>query len=120
MHLYNVYSQRMSAYVQYASSDLQTPGPDFVSPYQDLGPGSRPLADLYDNGNTIIVFDNSETHCIHDSLISARGEWESRWRRLPFYITNDLLGENEAALECMKIITQGTLCCLPSGGLTYV
>lgn len=62
---------------------------------------------MYDNGNTIIMFDNSHTRSIEDTLLSARGEWESRWRRLPFYMTRDkdtdldLLG-----LECMKAITQ--------------
>ena len=108
VHRYNVYSQRLSVYVQYAASDLQIPGPDFVSPYQGLEHSSRPLEELYDNGSTIIIFDNSETRSIYDSLIPARGEWESRWRRLPFYLTNDYPEKNEQmTLECMKIITQG-------------
>jgi len=108
VHRYNVYSQRLSVYVQYAAPDLQTPGPDFISPYQGLEHGSRPLEELYDNGSTIIIFDNSETRSIYDSLIPARGEWESRWRRLPFYLSNDYKEEDEQmALDCMKIITQG-------------
>ncbi|CUS11241.1 unnamed protein product [Tuber aestivum] len=107
VHRYNVFSQRLSAYVQYAAPDLPTPGPDFESPYQGLEHGSRPLQELYDNGSTVILFDNSETRSIYDSLISARGEWESRWRRLPFYFTNDDPEEDgQMALECMKIITQ--------------
>ncbi|KAG0643438.1 hypothetical protein HOY80DRAFT_1007433 [Tuber brumale] len=104
---YNVHSQRLSVYVQYAAPGLQTPGPDVVSPYQGLEHGARPVQELYDNGNTIIVFDDSATTSIYDSLISARGEWESRWRRLPFYLANDHPEEDEEmALECMKIITQ--------------
>ncbi|CAZ79658.1 unnamed protein product [Tuber melanosporum] len=106
VHRYNVYSQRLSVYVQYAAPGLQTPGPDVVSPYQCLEHG-RPVQELYDNGSTIIVFDSSETGSIYDSLISARGEWESRWRRLPFYLANDYPDEDEKmTLECMKVITQ--------------
>ena len=102
---YNVYSQRLSVYVQCAASDLQVPGPDFISPYQ----GSRHLEERYDNGSTIIIFDNSETGSIYDSLIPARGEWESRWRKLQFYLTSDFkCRENEQlVLECMMIVTQG-------------
>ncbi|RPA89268.1 hypothetical protein L873DRAFT_1722655 [Choiromyces venosus 120613-1] len=107
VHRYNVFSQRFSVYVQYAASDLQTPGPDIESPYKGLEHGSRPLQKLYDNGSTIIVFDNSDTHSIYDTLISARGEWESRWRRLPFYLTNGRPeAEGQITSECMKIITQ--------------
>lgn len=103
MHLYNVFSQRLSVYVQYHADDLQTPGPDFVSPYRSV---SR-LEDHYDNGNTIIVFDNSQTKSIEDTLLPARGEWESRWRRLPFYMThNPGMAPEEVTLECMKAITQ--------------
>ena len=104
---YNVYSQRLSVYVQYAASDLQTPWPGIESPYC-LEDGSRPLGELYDNGNTIIIFDNSMTRSIYDSLISARGEWESRWRRLPFYLADDYQEDGEQmTLDCMRVITQG-------------
>ena len=105
---YNVYSQRLSVYVQYVASDIQAPGPDIASPYQDLERSSRPLDVMYDNGSTIIIFDNSETCSVHDSLISARGEWEIRWRRLPFYITSNTYEDDERmTLDCMKAITQG-------------
>jgi len=105
---YNVYSQRLSVYVQHVASDLRAPELESLSPYQGLERSSRPLDVVYDNGSTIIIFDNPETCSIHDSLISARGELESRWRRLPFYLTNDSHEEDEQmTLDCMKVITQG-------------
>lgn len=42
-------------------------------------------------------------------MISARQQWESRWRRLPFYLayeSHDVSNDDELALECMKIIVQ--------------
>jgi hypothetical protein len=39
-----------------------------------------------DNGNVIIIFDNSYSGSFEDTLIAARREWECRWRRLPFYL----------------------------------
>lgn len=39
-----------------------------------------------DNGNVIIIFDNSSSGSFEDTLIAARREWECRWRRLPFYL----------------------------------
>ncbi|KAF8247742.1 hypothetical protein K440DRAFT_600870 [Wilcoxina mikolae CBS 423.85] len=105
----NVYAQRTSMYVQYSHPDLATPGPDVVSPYMRRH-DHRPLDELYDNGNTIIIFDNSNSHSINDTLIPARGEWESRWRRLPFYLHNIKNSgdedEEEMRGDCMRTITQ--------------
>lgn len=42
-------------------------------------------------------------------MISARQQWESRWRRLPFYLayeSHDVSNDDDLALECMKIIVQ--------------
>lgn len=60
-----------------------------------------------DNGNTIIIFENSQSGSIEDTIISARQYWESRWRRLPFYLayeSHDVSNDDLMALECMKII----------------
>ena len=40
-------------------------------------------------------------------MIMARQNWESRWRRLPFYLayeSHDVSNDDQMALECMKII----------------
>ena len=37
-----------------------------------------PRLDSLDNGNTIIIFENSHTGSIEDTLITARQQWESR------------------------------------------
>lgn len=73
-----------------------------MSPYSTV---SR-LDERYDNGNTIIVFDNSQTGSIEDTILPARGEWESRWRRLPFNMAHVGATPETVALECMKAITQ--------------
>ncbi|KAL7276287.1 hypothetical protein RUND412_000753, partial [Rhizina undulata] len=106
-HRYDVFSQRVSVYVQFTSPSLSHPDPDMVSPYEGREVDGKPLEKTYDNGNTIIVFDTSDTGSIYDTLIAARGEWESRWRRLPFYLTHDHPEDDKnMTLDCMKIITQ--------------
>lgn len=40
-------------------------------------------------------------------MVEARSQWESRWRRLPFYLayeSHDVSNDDQMALECMKII----------------
>ena len=42
-------------------------------------------------------------------MISARQEWESRWRRLPFYLayeSQDVSNDDHLALECMAMVLQ--------------
>ena len=66
-----------------------------------------PHVDALDNNNVIIIFENSQTGAVSDTLVGARQQWESRWRRLPFYLgveSHDLSSDNSMALECMKII----------------
>ena len=66
-----------------------------------------PQLDTLDNGNVIIIFENSISNTVQDTLIGARQQWESRWRRLPFYLgveTHDMSSDDSMALECMKII----------------
>ena len=68
-----------------------------------------PDLDSLDNGNTIIIFETSQSGSIEDTMITARQEWESKWRRLPFYLayeSHDVSNDDRMALECMKIILQ--------------
>ncbi|KAI4671461.1 uncharacterized protein J4E88_009126 [Alternaria novae-zelandiae] len=123
---HDVYVQRLSCYVQLSDG---TPGqavdPDIPNPYDEEAweeymrlkksygnvdanehqeryiPKLRSL----DNGNTIILFENSVTGSVKDTLIGARQELESRWRRLSFYLPME---ENDETLtaECMDFILQ--------------
>lgn len=59
--------------------------------------------------NAIIIIDNSKSDSIEDTMVAARQSWESRWRRLPFYLACEVLGtldEEQMALQCMKMILQ--------------
>ena len=61
-----------------------------------------------ENGNVIIIFDNSQNCSSSDTLIAARQEWESKWRRLPFYLSYedfDVTSDDRLAVESMKVIT---------------
>ncbi|KAM5431568.1 hypothetical protein McanMca71_004803 [Microsporum canis] len=112
-HGYDVYVQRLSCYVQHK----QTPGTislpmedsDIKNPYhiEDNQAGDSPekRKDVYiprlntlDNGNAILIFDNSHTGCLDDTLIPPRQTWEERWRRLPFFLafeSKDLVESDE-------------------------
>ncbi|GAM43725.1 hypothetical protein TCE0_060f18769 [Talaromyces pinophilus] len=62
-----------------------------------------------DNGNVIIIFDNSSSGNIDDTLIPARRDLECRWRRLPFHLafeSRDPVDDDDAklALNCSKAI----------------
>ncbi|KAL8721748.1 MAG: hypothetical protein Q9225_001646 [Loekoesia sp. 1 TL-2023] len=105
---WDVYTQRLH---KEPPSDL--PGyPDIKNPYEA---GSEkndpheyiPRLESLDNGNTIIIFESSCSGSIDDTMIAARNQWESRWRRLPFYLayeSHDISNDDRMALECMKII----------------
>ena len=68
-----------------------------------------------DNENVIIIFENSKSCSIEDTLIAARREWESRWRRLPFYLAmsqehdNDVSKDDDLAVQCMRLVIQDIL-----------
>ncbi|USP80094.1 hypothetical protein yc1106_07368 [Curvularia clavata] len=122
---YDVYVQRLSVYVQWSDG---TPGqavdPDIPNPYDEeawdeymrlkksygnVDANEHP--DKYipklrslDNGNTIIIFENSITGSVKDTLIGARQEIESRWRRLSFYLPAD--NEETLTAECMDFVLQ--------------
>ena len=65
-----------------------------------------------DNENVIIIFENSKSCSIEDTLIAARKEWESRWRRLPFYLAmsqehdSDASKDDDIAVQCMRLVIQ--------------
>ena len=112
---WDVFVQRISCYVQHreVTQDL----PDYLeSPYEKRGFGSsaqRDVPDLesLDNGNCIIIFENSCSGSVEDTAIPARQHWESRWRRLPFYLayesdSDGASDDAQLALECMKIVLQ--------------
>ncbi|EUC42545.1 hypothetical protein COCMIDRAFT_103211 [Bipolaris oryzae ATCC 44560] len=122
---FDVYVQRLSVYVQLSDG---TPGqavdPDIPNPYDEeaweeymrlkksygnVDANEHP--DKYipklrslDNGNTIILFENSITGSVKDTLVGARQEIESRWRRLSFYLPTD--NEENLTAECMDFILQ--------------
>ena len=87
---------------------------DIRNPYAEDGNGRQnhkyvPRLDQLDNSNTIIIFENSESGSIADTLISAQSTWEGRWRRLPFYLAFegvDVSNDDQMALECSKIVLQ--------------
>lgn len=112
---YDVFVQRISCYIQKKEGMTgPLPSPDIPNPYEEAGNhgnhdrhGLR-LEDL-DNENTIIIFENSQSGSINDTLITPRQEWESKWRRLPFYLTydqHDVSNDDRLATDCMRIILQ--------------
>ena len=112
---YDVFVQRLSCYIQYKESVQGTTEAQGVqNPYLDQqgkvnGHKYIPHLDQLDNGNAIILFENSQTGSISDTLIAARESWESRWRRLPFYLayeSGDVTNDDLMALECSKLVLQ--------------
>ncbi|KAL8631978.1 hypothetical protein Q9189_002242 [Teloschistes chrysophthalmus] len=110
---YDVYAQRLSCYIQHKEPPSDVPGyPDIENPYDANGSSKDPheyfpRLETLDNGNAIILFENSCSGSIDDTMITARQQWESRWRRLPFYLayeSHDVSNDSTMALECMKII----------------
>ncbi|KAI9801678.1 MAG: hypothetical protein M1833_002360 [Piccolia ochrophora] len=119
-HGFDVYVQKLGVYVQHKDISPSLPtDPDIENPYERSGyfnkrkgPKKRgyvPQLNTLDNGNAIIIFENSHSGSIEDTLIPARQTWESRWRRLPFYLayeSQDVSNDDHMALECMKLIMQ--------------
>lgn len=98
---------------------MPVPGyPDVENPYENGSSKNDPKEyfprlESLDNGNAIIIFENSNSGSIDDTMVAARQQWESRWRRLPFYlayeshdVSNDdqISNDDQMALECMKMI----------------
>ncbi|KAI4175872.1 MAG: hypothetical protein LQ343_001486 [Gyalolechia ehrenbergii] len=110
---WDVHAQRLSCYVQHKEPPSDVPGyPDIENPYEagtekDKPHNYFPRLESLDNGNTIIIFEKSCSGSIDDTMVLAREKWESRWRRLPFYLayeSHDVSNDDQMALECMKII----------------
>lgn len=104
----NVFAQRTSMYIQYSQTEVQTPIDTQASLHADHVSHLQEIASLYDNGNTIIIFDNSDSGSINDTVIEARGEWEMRWRKMSFYLPVALKSAPDDEIfagECMRTIT---------------
>ncbi|KAK6334370.1 hypothetical protein TWF730_003583 [Orbilia blumenaviensis] len=73
-HTHDIYSQRLSVYLQWVTNEVHKP--HFAHPNDE----SRKAVDVYDGGSTVIVFDNSESLSIEDTVVPAHGEIERIWR----------------------------------------
>jgi hypothetical protein len=125
-YLNDVYVQRVSVYVQKNDGvGVKVPtDPDLRNPYslsesQEQDALKRryskiaaeqgvedyfPILKSLDNGTTVIIFEDSQTGNAADTLIGARQEAETRWRRLTFYLPKEELSEEELGLECLNLI----------------
>ncbi|KAJ9648849.1 hypothetical protein H2199_000762 [Coniosporium tulheliwenetii] len=131
-HGYDVFSQRLSVYVQHKEAQPMTPTvPNVSNPRyhneagvsglehssKQHGSGSagkgRKLASIaepvhlmldvnsLDNGRIIIIFDHSHSGVVEDTLIGARQEIVSRWRRLTFNLPQEDVVNDEAHLRAL-------------------
>ncbi|KAI9697527.1 MAG: hypothetical protein M1820_007793 [Bogoriella megaspora] len=129
---YDVFVQRLSVYIQRKEGEPSEPDdPTIVNPYiqsceqeyaqikhQDSQPSLsngelrkqslaqlKPILETLDNSNTTIVFEHCTSGAPSDTLIPARGEIETRWRRLAFYLPREAaLDDDRLALECMDLV----------------
>lgn len=117
---YDVNVQRLGVYVQYSDGEASPPE-DQQSPYpqehrqqQDMNDKDQPngvhrahmppLSSL-DNGNTIIIFENSLTGSVTDTLIGARQEIEARWVSCPFIISPTISSRSEYVKAMLTVLT---------------
>ncbi|KAL5392771.1 hypothetical protein DPSP01_000470 [Paraphaeosphaeria sporulosa] len=118
-HTYDVHVQRLSVYVQLSYDE---PGgdvdPDISNPYDEEeyqyhenlkkqynADDYVPKLKTLDNGNTIILFEHSQTGSVEDTLVKARQEIELRWRRLTFYMPrSDTEDDGLMVPKCMDLI----------------
>ncbi|KAL1959546.1 hypothetical protein VTO42DRAFT_1581 [Malbranchea cinnamomea] len=116
-HGYDIYGQRFSCYIQSKRDFPDLPdrnsfmGEGTIDDSPDKTRDDAPLrADNHDNGNAILIFDNAHDNSIESTLITARGEWEKRWRRLPFFLafeSRDFVAtDEELAFQCSRIILE--------------
>jgi Mg2+ and Co2+ transporter CorA len=123
---FDVYVQRLSVYVQLSDGRPgQAVDPDIPNPYNEEAYEEYqrlkksygnvdanehqeryiPKLRTLDNSNTVIIFENSQSGSVKDTLIGARQELESRWRRLTFYLPReDMENDETLATECMDFI----------------
>ncbi|KAH8727816.1 hypothetical protein GQ44DRAFT_703022 [Phaeosphaeriaceae sp. PMI808] len=122
----DVYVQRLSVYVQLSDGRPgQAVDPDIPNPYnEEVYEDYQRLKKSYgnvdanehreryipklktlDNSNTIIIFENSHSGSVKHTLIGARQELESRWRRLTFYLPHEEMANDETlTMACMDFI----------------
>jgi hypothetical protein len=117
---YDVYVQRLACYVQHKEDPPSPPfdGANGISnPYKVELNGFAlakkhkeylPQLSSLDNENAIIIFENSQSGSFEDCLIPARSEWETHWRRLPFYLAyeaRDIIGNDDLlGRQCARMI----------------
>jgi CorA-like Mg2+ transporter protein len=117
---YDVYIQRLACYVQHKEDPPSPPfdGANGISNPYKVQPNGHALAMKHkqylpqlsslDNDNAIIIFDNSQSNSFEDCLIPARSEWETHWRRLPFYLAyeaRDVVGNDDLlGRQCARMI----------------
>lgn len=114
VHGYNIYAQRLSCYMQHKVQSHPTPQNFENFRLQQASNGVTPEQlvshlESLDNGNTIIIFDNSSSRSAHDTMFSATQHWERKWQWLPFNLISELPDEpddDRKALECMKVVLQ--------------
>ncbi|MCJ1387970.1 hypothetical protein MMC18_000813 [Xylographa bjoerkii] len=107
-----------SCYVQ-AKEAVTEVDPEIRNPYKQV-PGiggigynldqyHLPRLEDLDNGSAILLFEESNSGSIEDTIIASRGLTESRWRRLPFYLafeSQESMDDDQMALQCTKLIMQ--------------
>ncbi|KAK6518976.1 hypothetical protein TWF281_003666 [Arthrobotrys megalospora] len=73
-HTHDIYSQRLSVYLQWVTNESHKSHPTHSDEH------GHKAVDVYDGGSTVIVFDNSESLSIDDTVVPAHGEIERIWR----------------------------------------
>ncbi|EEP75680.1 predicted protein [Uncinocarpus reesii 1704] len=122
VHGFDVYVQRLSCYIQHKQTAAEPPptDPDITNPYlpdaQIDGVYGKtpkeyiPRLNTLDNGNAILIFDNSHSGTLDHTLIPPRQTWEDRWRRLPFFLafeSRDLVAtDDDLAYHCTRVIME--------------
>ncbi|MCJ1402212.1 hypothetical protein MMC11_005432 [Xylographa trunciseda] len=103
-----------SCYVQH-KENVSNVDPEIRNPYKQIpGEGGTdqyhlPRLEDLDNGSAILLFEESNSGSIEDTIIASRRQMESRWRRLPFYLafeSQESIEDDQMALQCTKMIVQ--------------
>lgn len=132
-HGFDVYVQRLSVYIQrnmdgagLVNEDWNYPAPRSYAPrdseeierqeksnleedmeeegMKNQNGGWKKFRDSFDNGTTMIVFEQSHSGLVRDTLIEARAEIEKKWRRLFTDLPrDDIPSDSLLSLECMDV-----------------
>jgi hypothetical protein len=135
---FDVYAQRLSVYVQRSEGRPgQAVDPDIPNPYNEEAYEEYqrlkksygnvdatvsqetyiPKIRTLDNSNAIIIFENSQSGSVRDTLIGARQELESRWRRLTFYLpSEDTDNDDKLATICIDFVLKDVFKALAYNG----